>query len=372
VNFRAFWWDWDHTLADSNCWYIWYFSRFIWNNSSHCLAGLKCQHCTDTESHIVHTGDDLHRTPHIPVARTRTTRYQYFTSWFDPLPTRTKVYIHVVLVVKIVHLISWYYCFWCVLSCHSIHWIVWLVCFYRLYMLHLFLMCAGWLYFMFYVTNVGHISLTSSVVLCYNIVKLTYLLTKGIWSDSAVFAGYSVVIHRQTEHATKPITVGRQRPDDMLKRSPDNCLRFPHSLNVYVCMSIWTWLTFCLQCFDAVGWAAGRASGLKKLSDGVLAWSSVWGEVQICIWPSWCHCHSPALAAVNPDWFYLSGTGSPGYSPGQRVVKRVLLLINSVDMGTPFARHSLNGHCWYVLDAWLYRIVCGILFQVRTSTTANM
>ena len=23
-----------------------------------------------------------------------------------------------------------------------------------------------------------------------------------------------------------------------------------------------------------------------------------------------------ALAAVNPDWFYLSGTGSPGYSPG--------------------------------------------------------
>jgi len=32
-----------------------------------------------------------------------------------------------------------------------------------------------------------------------------------------------------------------------------------------------------LQCFDAVGWAAGRASGLlKKLSGGVLAWLSVW------------------------------------------------------------------------------------------------
>jgi len=30
------------------------------------------------------------------------------------------------------------------------------------------------------------------------------------------------------------------------------------------------------QCFDAVGWAAGRASGLKKLSGGVLAWLSVW------------------------------------------------------------------------------------------------
>jgi len=29
----------------------------------------------------------------------------------------------------------------------------------------------------------------------------------------------------------------------------------------------------CLQCFDAVGWAAGRAC---KLSGGVLVWFSVW------------------------------------------------------------------------------------------------
>jgi len=41
-----------------------------------------------------------------------------------------------------------------------------------------------------------------------------------------------------------------------------------------------------IQCFDAVGWAAGRASGLLKLSGGVLAWLSVWSEVQTCIWPS--------------------------------------------------------------------------------------
>jgi len=39
----------------------------------------------------------------------------------------------------------------------------------------------------------------------------------------------------------------------------------------------------CLQCFDTVGWAAGRASGL---SGGVLAWLFVWSDVQICIWPS--------------------------------------------------------------------------------------
>jgi len=42
-----------------------------------------------------------------------------------------------------------------------------------------------------------------------------------------------------------------------------------------------------LQCFDAVGWAAGKASSvLKKLSGGVLAWLSVWSEVQTCIWAS--------------------------------------------------------------------------------------
>jgi len=23
----------------------------------------------------------------------------------------------------------------------------------------------------------------------------------------------------------------------------------------------------------------------------MLPWLSVWGEVQIRIWPSWCHCH---------------------------------------------------------------------------------
>ena len=42
----------------------------------------------------------------------------------------------------------------------------------------------------------------------------------------------------------------------------------------------------CLHCFDTVVWAAGRASGLKKLSGEVLAWLSVWSEVQTCIQPS--------------------------------------------------------------------------------------
>ena len=62
-----------------------------------------------------------------------------------------------------------------------------------------------------------------------------------------------------------------------------------------------------------VGWQEGHPA-CKKQSGGVLAWLSVWGGVQTCIWPSWCHCHSLSLAPVNPDWFYLSGIGLPRLS----------------------------------------------------------
>jgi len=41
-----------------------------------------------------------------------------------------------------------------------------------------------------------------------------------------------------------------------------------------------------LQCFDAVvGWQEGHPA-CKKLSGGVSVWLSVWGEMQISIWPS--------------------------------------------------------------------------------------
>ena len=38
---------------------------------------------------------------------------------------------------------------------------------------------------------------------------------------------------------------------------------------------------------------------------------SVWSEVQTCIWPSWCHCHSLSLASVKsrlvlPFWYRLT------------------------------------------------------------------
>ena len=48
-------------------------------------------------------------------------------------------------------------------------------------------------------------------------------------------------------------------------------------------------------------WLGGKKGirPVKKLSGVVLAWLSVWSEVQTCIWPSWCHCHSLSLAFVK-------------------------------------------------------------------------
>jgi len=58
----------------------------------------------------------------------------------------------------------------------------------------------------------------------------------------------------------------------------------------------------------------GRQEGhpaYKNLSGGVLAWLSVWSEVQTCIWPSWCHCCSLSLASIKsrlvlPFWYRLT------------------------------------------------------------------
>ena len=57
-----------------------------------------------------------------------------------------------------------------------------------------------------------------------------------------------------------------------------------------------------LNAFNALTLLVGQQEGqlaCKKLSGGVLAWLSVWSEVQTCIRPSWCHWHSLSLASVK-------------------------------------------------------------------------
>jgi len=59
---------------------------------------------------------------------------------------------------------------------------------------------------------------------------------------------------------------------------------------------------FIFNAFSALMLLVGRQEGhpaCKNLSVGVLAWLCVWSEVQTCIWPSWCHCHSLSLASVK-------------------------------------------------------------------------
>jgi len=89
----------------------------------------------------------------------------------------------------------------------------------------------------------------------------------------------------------------------------------------------WRWITRCVlfinfvyyffywvYAFSALTLLVGRQEGhpaCKKLSGGVLAWLSVWSDVQTCICPSWCHCHSLSLASVKsrlvlPFWYRLT------------------------------------------------------------------
>jgi len=42
---------------------------------------------------------------------------------------------------------------------------------------------------------------------------------------------------------------------------------------------------FCCALMLLVGWQEGHPA-CKKLSGGVLVWSSLWSDVQTCIWPS--------------------------------------------------------------------------------------
>ena len=69
----------------------------------------------------------------------------------------------------------------------------------------------------------------------------------------------------------------------------------------YGCQNLFN-LMYHQYAFSALMLLVGRQEGhpaCKKLSGGVLAWLSVWSEMQTCIWPSWCHCHWLPLASVK-------------------------------------------------------------------------
>ena len=102
-------------------------------------------------------------------------------------------------------------------------------------------------------------------------------------------------------------------------------------------------------------WLGGRKGirPVKNLSGGVLEWLFVWSEMQTCIWPSWCHCHSLSLASVKsrlvlPFWYRLT-----------RVVPEKRLLNGCVCvcvMMCQYAAKKLFSHSWCISTPCLYTV----------------
>jgi len=84
---------------------------------------------------------------------------------------------------------------------------------------------------------------------------------------------------------------------------------------ITICRFLIMWLIMCLQCFDAVGWMAGRASSLQKTE-----W---WGAGMVICLEQGADLHMAQLMPLPLTvscfskiqigcTFYFSGTGSPG------------------------------------------------------------
>jgi len=85
---------------------------------------------------------------------------------------------------------------------------------------------------------------------------------------------------------------------------------------------------------------------VKKLSGEVLAWLSVWSEVQTCICSSWCHCHSLPLAWVKSIGFTFLVPADLG-SPRIRAVNCVCVLL-LVNVTWPCIIVLIHGRPWRV------------------------
>jgi len=105
--------------------------------------------------------------------------------------------------------------------------------------------------------------------------------------------------------------------------------------DVFILSYVFIWsdsfvFMFLLLSFNGLTLLVGRQEGhpvCKKLSGGVLAWLSVWCDVHICIWPSWCQCHSLSLASVKSRLVFTFLVPAHLGSPGQRAVRWVCVSI---------------------------------------------
>jgi len=123
----------------------------------------------------------------------------------------------------------------------------------------------------------------------------------------------------------------------------------------------------------------------------VLAWLSVWSEVQTCIWSSRCHCHSLSLASLKsrfvlPFWYWLTRV-VPDKGPLNGCVcvccgihntwGHVLLFQEWCHTASQENNAMLMSLCWTCLETstkkhselWITTTVCTILtYNDRTVT----
>jgi len=90
---------------------------------------------------------------------------------------------------------------------------------------------------------------------------------------------------------SKHASIDLQLPAPTQNKSDDFLVQHHNQSGfVWHCSAIFTLNVVCkLSAFSALTLLVGRQEGhpaCKKLSGGVLAWLSVWSEVQTCIWPS--------------------------------------------------------------------------------------
>jgi len=120
----------------------------------------------------------------------------------------------------------------------------------------------------------------------------------------------------------------------------------------------------------------GRQEGHKKLSGGVLAWLSFWSEVQTCIRPSWCHCHSLSLASVKSRFGFTFLVPAHLGSPGKRAIKRVCVCVNGSSNVPVMAEkyHSVRKSsfvCLLSVEIWNYSSVGRNPLGIKTSSVST-
>ena len=67
-----------------------------------------------------------------------------------------------------------------------------------------------------------------------------------------------------------------------------------------------------------------------------------WSDVYICIWPSWCHCHSLSLAPIKIQIGLIFLVPAHLGSPGQRAVKRVCVWRHAELCNLSVLEHKLH------------------------------